>query len=121
MPDTQDDDLDPTPDRYVLTATVIDNIVRLTGPDLKGDTIEVPTGSDAIVKIKDAAGYYLYGAEVPPGGAKAGCWGRNGRNDLARRKFTNVTREISNVVFAASNTSTSDVKYGPVIKIKPVG
>jgi hypothetical protein len=121
MPDTQDDDIDPTPDRYVLTATVIDNVVRLTGPDLKGDTIEVPTGSDAIVKIKDAAGFYLYGAEIVPGGAKAGCWGRGAKNNLARRKFTNVTSERSNLVYAVSTRTTAEAKYGPVIKIKPVG
>jgi hypothetical protein len=121
MPDTQDDDNDPTPDRYVLTATVVDNIVQLRGPELKGDTIEVPPGSDAIIKIKDADGFYLYGAEIPPDGDRSRCWGRNARNNLARRKFTNVTSEISNLIFAASTRSSSDVKYGPVIKIKPVG
>jgi hypothetical protein len=106
---------------YVLTATVIDNTIRLKGEGLNGDTIEVPRGEDAVVKIKDVDGYYLYGAEIPPGGERAGCWGRNTNKGLARRKFEAVTTEINNIVYAAGTRSSADVTYGPVLKVKPKG
>ena len=121
MADSTDDTNDTTTQTYVLDATVVGDTVRLTGSSLQGDTIFVPAGSDAIVKIKDATGYYLYASEIPPRGAKTVCWNRGANNNLAKRKFTAVDGEISNLVFAASSSSTSDVKYGPVIKIKPVG
>ncbi len=121
MADTILDETDPAPHRYVLTATVVDGTIRLTGPDLVGDTIEVPRGEDAVIKITDADGYYLYGAEVPSGGDRSSCWGRNTKRGLARRKFTAVSAEANNIVYAVSTRSSADVTYGPVLKVKPQG
>ncbi len=115
------DDTDPAPNRYVITATVIDGSIRLTGPDLSGDTVEVPAGEDAVIKIRDTDGYYLYGAEITPGGERAGCWGRNSKNGLTRRKFSAVTGEIVNIVYAVSIRDAANVSYGPVLKVKPKG
>lgn len=106
---------------YEITATVIDGTIRLTGTGLVGDTIEVPAGEDAIVKISDASGYYLYGAEVPAGGERSACWGRNTTRGLARRKFEAVTSELNNIVYAVSTRTSANVTYGPVLKVKPKG
>ena len=121
MADSTTDETDPAPNRYVLTATVVDGTIRLTGPDLVGDTIAVPRGEDAVVKITDVEGFYLYGAEVPAGGERAGCWGRNTERGLTRRKFTAVASEANNIIYAVSTRSSADVTYGPVLKVKPKG
>lgn len=118
---TTPEETDPAPNRYVITATVSDGTVRLSGPDLVGDTIEVPRGEDAVVKITDAEGFYLYAAEVPAAGERSTCWGRNTEKGLARRKFVAVSTEANNIVYAVSTRSSADVTYGPVIKIKPKG
>jgi hypothetical protein len=104
-----------------LTATVIDGTIRLTGRGLVGDTLEVPRGQDSVVRIKDVEGYYLYATEIPAGGARSTCWGRNTDRGLARRRFEAVTTEINNIVYAASTRSSADVTYGPVLKVKPQG
>ena len=104
---------------YVLTATITNDTVTLSGGGLVGDTLSVPRGTDAIVTINDATGYYLYASIVPPGGARAITWER-GRG-LATSTFNNVIAEIANVVYAANTTAPAKVKYGPVLKIKPQG
>jgi hypothetical protein len=106
---------------YVLTATVSDGTIRLSGTGLEGDTIVVPAGEDAVVKIKDPSGFYLYGAEVPQNGERSACWGRNTVKGLARRKFEAVSTELNNIVYAAASRNSADITYGPVIKVKPKG
>jgi hypothetical protein len=118
---TTTDDTDPAPNRYVIRATIVDGTIRLTSPDLSGDTIEVPRGEDAVIKITDTDGYYLYAAEVPAAGERSICWGRNTDAGIARRKFVAVATEANNIVYAVSTRSSAEVKYGPVIKIKPKG
>jgi hypothetical protein len=112
---------DPHPDRYVITATVIDGTIRLTGPDINNNTIEVPRGEDAMVKIQDTEGYYLYAVEVPQGGEQSACWARVTTDQVARRLFTAVDSEINNVVFAAAREDSANVAFGPIIKVKPQG
>lgn len=114
-------DYDNVRNTYVLTATVIDGTIRLTGEGLQGDTIETPRGEDAVVKIRDADRYYLYGTQVPPDGEQSACWNRDASSGLAQQKFLAVSTEINNIVFAASTSNAGDVVYGPVLKVKPTG
>lgn len=117
-----DADIDATtPNVFDLTAAVIDGTIRLTGRGLIGDTLVVPAGQDSLVRIKDIDGHYLYATEVPVGGARSTCWGRNTDRGLARRKFESVTREHTNIVYAVSTRNSADVTYGPVLKVKPQG
>jgi len=117
-----DTDDDPTPDRYVVHATInTAGELELRGKELCGDTIEVDAGEDAVVKIKDTEGYYLYATELPTQGERAGCWGRNTHRGFARRKFRAVRTEANNLVFAVSTRNNTKIKYGPVIKVKPKG
>jgi len=106
---------------YKITATVIDGTIRLTGEGLVGNTIEVPRGEDAVVKIADVDGFYFYGAEVPGGGERATCWGRNTNKGLARRKFEAVTSEANSIIYAVSTRTSANITYGPVLKVKPKG
>jgi hypothetical protein len=108
-----------SPTVYDITATVIDGTIRLTGRDLVDNVLLVPRGQDALVKIADADGNYLYATEIPPGGARTTCWGRT--TEGSRRIFDAVSTEFNSIVFAASTTNSASVTYGPVIKVKPQG
>lgn len=120
MTDPTDDD--NAPNRYVLTASIDANgSLQLTGEGLRNNEILVPRGEDAVVKIKDMSGMFLYGAEIAPRGERPGCWARNTTAGLTRRKFEAVSQDVHNIVFAASTTSTASITYGPVISIKPKG
>lgn len=121
MTDKTSIDEESAPNVFDITATVIDGTIRLTGRDLVGDTLLVPAGQDSLVRIRDTDGHYLYGSEIPAGGARSTSWGRNTDRGLARRKFEAVTSEITNIVFAVSTRSSADVTYGPVLKVKPQG
>lgn len=106
---------------YVLTASIAaDGSLQLSGPGLVDNVIETPRGEDAIVKIPDIEGLYLYGTEIPIRGADTGCWKRTD-NGKAKRRFPAVTSDIVNITYAASTNDTAKVKYGPVITIKPKG
>jgi hypothetical protein len=119
--DSTDEEHDPAPNRYVIEATIIDGTIRLTGPDINNNVVEVPRGEDAVLKIKDVDGFYLNGAEIRPGGERSGCWGRNTERGLTRRKFRAVAGEINNIIYATASRDSGDVTYGPVLKVKPTG
>lgn len=119
--DTNRIDDETAPHIFDLTAIVVSGTIRLRGPGLIGNTLEVPAGQDSLVRIQDVNGYYLYAAEVPPNGARSACWGRNTSRGLAHRKFEAVTSERNNIVYAVSSRNSADVTYGPVLKVKPQG
>jgi hypothetical protein len=111
------------PNIYVLTASIdAAGTLQVTGPALNRDNvIETPRGQDALVKIKDIEGLYIFGVEITPRGERAGAWGRNTVNGIARRKFEAVSQDVHNFVYAVSTSNTAGVSYGPVITIKPKG
>lgn len=116
-------DDETAPNIYVLTASIdATGAIQLSGPGLgRGNVIEVPRGEDALVKIKDIQGVYLFGVEIAPRGERAGTWGRNTANGIARRKFEAVNTETYNFVYAVSTNNSAAITYGPVITIKPKG
>src|SRR5262245_60222168 len=100
------DDDDSTLQKYVLTPSIAaDGSIQLTGEGLVRNTIEVPRGRDAVVKIKDIEGLYFYGVEIAPRGERGGCWARNTVNKLTRRTFESVREEVHNLVYAVSTSS----------------
>ena len=124
MADSTDPTGAPTDDgslnRYVVRATVIDDTIRLSG-DIVDDTIEVPRGEDAIIKIKDTDEYYLYAVEVPTNGGRSRCWGRNLTRRLTRRMFEDVHDLTHNFIYAVEKSARGKIVYGPVVVVKPKG
>ena len=116
-------DDETAPNIYVLTASLdATGALQVSGPALgRGNVIEVPRGQDALIKIKDIEGLYLFGVEVAPRGERAGTWGRNTANGIARRKFEAVNTDVHNFVYAVSTNDSAAITYGPVITIKPKG
>jgi hypothetical protein len=118
---TRLEDDETAPNIFDITATVIEGRLTLSGRGLVDNTLEVPLGQDSLIRITDVDGFYLYAAEIPAGGERSACWGRNTERGLARRKFVAVTTEANNIVYAVGTRSSADVTYGPVLKVKPQG
>ena len=115
-------DDDDAPNKYVLTPSIgADGSIQLTGQGLVRNTIEVPRGEDAVVKIKDIEGLYFHGLELAIRGERSSSWARNTVNKLTRRKFEAVGGDVHNMVYAVSTNNTAAITYGPVITIKPKG
>lgn len=120
MADPTDDDT--APNIYVLIASIDANgSLQLSGEGLRNNEILVPRGQDAVVKIKDSSGLYLFGAELGIRGERPASWARNTTAGITRRKFEAVSQDVHNVVFAAATNNAAAVTYGPVITIKPKG
>ncbi len=102
---------------FELIAMVGGGRIGLRGDGLDGDTIQVPKGSEVYVVIPDTEKHHIYGAQIYPKGDPYKEWEREG--SLCRQRFRFLTEGVNNVIFAVSKDDTSEVAYGPIIKIKP--
>ena len=124
MADTSKPSGKPAKNQVQLTASIdAAGDLQITGAGLVNGVIEIPSGEDVDVSIRDGASVKVYAAVVPGDGSEAVGWARDVTKGEVMLRFNTVTATRLNALFASENQpgAPNKIKYGPVITVKPKG
>lgn len=103
----------------VVNGYVEDGEIVLKG-NIADETMGVPAGDDLQIELIDCETHYLHAMTLGEDGRESETWARDRKQGRSETTFGGVVDEIRWVVIAVEK-KTGEIKYGPVITVKPKG